>query len=144
MNELWMWEYNDKTYVGKRTTQAGRFISLLGVPFEGEVNNLAGFHESHVTDLRPAKVVDAGAVVIEELSLITVQKQDICASHDRNTCICPQLNAVEKRVLNQLTPPSPKVEEPTGFEQSDYIINVPSEITSKGFQITIVSKKESE
>ena len=36
----------------------------------------------------------------------------------------------------------PKVEEPTGFERSDYIINVPSEMANKGFQITIISKGE--
>ena len=67
-----------------------------------------------VREIQFARVVEADAVVLSELSLQAVQKQDICASHDCNTCICPQLIEVEKRVVAQLTP-TPPVTEPKNF-----------------------------
>jgi hypothetical protein len=110
MNELWMWDYEGKTEWGKIEEPQKGDYPLIILDCKPDKYGVTTYRRdrSHVTHLRPAKVVDADTKLVSDLSLVTVQKQDICASHDCNTCICPQLIEVEKRVLDQITPPEPK------------------------------------
>jgi len=104
--QLWMWEYEKKTESGHSWSDG-----FVCTPRFGDPRNLGIRRTSEITDLRPAKVVDADAVVIEGIT-----RDELCF------LINPPENPTRQQGIDQFklwqlfkTQLTPPVTEPKGF-----------------------------
>ena len=119
MNELWMWEYKGKTEWGKIEEPQKCDCPLIILDCKPDKYGVTTYRRdrSHVTNLRPAKVVDAEAVVIEgigEIFGLGLQGNikhlkgyaEVTLTLDEKTArsVFDQL----EQVIKPLTPPEPK------------------------------------
>src|ERR1019366_2644819 len=114
MNELWMWDYEGKTEWGKIEEPQKGDYPLIILDCKPDKYGVTTYRRdrSHVTNLRPAQVNPADAVVIEGVTKEEIKLVLECAnasmirSYYQHGSL--EMLGISKAILDQITPPEPK------------------------------------